>query len=248
MTKNNVEDVVLIKIEDLVKATWNAQEESPETFSNLVDEIETEGFDEPLIVIKHPKEEDKYLIVAGNHRYDAARLNGYEQLPCIVKDWDEDTAKIKSVQRNQLHGQVDQHKLRELVSSIRATKKISDEELSRSMAFDNMKEFYENVQKVESEKREKEAKEAYSHEDISKELTMVDNLSIVLNEIFSQYEGDTIDRGFMFFMHKKKLHLMVTCDEELSKTLEKTVDHINDNDKDASEFFTEVLNKEIKDA
>lgn len=246
MTKNNVEDVQVIPIEKLVKATWNAQEESPETFNFLVDEIEKEGFDEPLIVIVHPEDEEKYLIVAGNHRYDAARLNGYDELPCIVKDWDEDTAKIKSVQRNQLHGEVDQHKLKELVNTIRTEKALSDEEIASGMAFINMNDFYAKTQEEEMKKREKEVKEAYSHEDISKELTMVDNISIVLNEIFSNYEGDTIDRNFMFFMHKKKLHLMVTCEDDLAKTLEKAVNHINDNQMDASTFFNDVIGEAIE--
>jgi len=245
MAKNNIEDVVVIPIENLIKAPWNAQEQSPETFNFLVDEIESEGFDEPLIVIEHPTDGDKYMIIAGNHRFDAARLNGYDNLPCIVKDWDENTAKLKSVQRNQLHGESDVRKLRELVSSVRMEKSLSDEELAREMAFTNMGAFYEQTQE-EQDKREKEVKEKYSHDDISKELTMVDNISIVLNEIFSQYEGDSIDHGFMFFMHKKKLHLMVTCEEDLSKTLEKTVNHINDNQLEASDFFNEILKDSVK--
>ena len=64
MSKNNVEDVIMVPVEKLVKATWNAQEQSPETFNFLVDEIETEGFDEPLIVIVHPTDAEKYLIIA----------------------------------------------------------------------------------------------------------------------------------------------------------------------------------------
>lgn len=246
MAKNNVDDVVMIPMDKLIKAPWNAQEESAEIFNHLVDEIEAEGFDEPLLVITHPDKKDSYLICAGNHRYDAAKLNGMDSLPCIVKDWDEATAKIKSIQRNRLHGQPDYRKEKELINQVKDEKALSDEELAKSMAFKTMDDFYSVYNEETEAAREAEMKEAYSHDDISKELGMVDNLSTVLNDIFSQYEGSTIERSFMFFMHKKKLHLMVTCDDKLSKTLKKAVEHINNEGLDATEYFNTLLEDALK--
>jgi len=246
--KNNVEDVVNIPIEKLIKADWNPQVQSTETFNELVAEIESDGFDEPLVVIKHPDKEDRFLIVAGNHRYDAGKVIGMTELPCIIKDWDEEEAKIKAVRRNIIHGDLDERRFSTLVNSIKRREKITEDEVAKKMGFASKGEFDKRYRKEEIEKRAKERKEAYSHDDIPKELQMVDNVTVAVNDIFSNHEGDSIDRSYLFFMYKKKMHLIVTCDDALAKTVSKTVGHINDNSMDAAEFFKAVLEKAVKES
>ena len=241
MIKNNVDDVVSIKLTDLFRAEWNAQQESPETFNSLVEEIEEEGFDEPLIVIKHPDRDSGHLIVAGNHRYDAAKVNGMTEVPCIVKDWNENTAKIKSVQRNNLHGTQDPAKMRELINQIKSTKVVSDDALAKAMAYRSTHEFSEIYNVDEIQKKKEEIKKAYCHDDISKELSMVDNMSVLLNNIFSQEHGTSMERGFLFFMHKKKMHLMVTCDDALEGLLSRVVNDLNKDKLDATEVFKDMI-------
>lgn len=248
MVEDITGEIVKISMDKLVKAPWNAQEESPEIFNILVDEIQDEGFDHPMLVIKHPNkkkaEDGLYMIISGNHRFDAGRISGMEEFPCIIKDWDEVTAKIKSVQRNKLRGEPDFRKMMELINTIREEKTISDEELAKGMAFEDIEKFKKDYYRKEEE-RKKEKDKSYSHKDISDELSMVDNVSTILNQIFSEYEGDSIKRGFMFFMHKKQMHLVVGCDDKLKKTIEEAVEYINKNDIDATEYFDKLLKDDL---
>jgi len=244
---NNVGNVVNIPIEKLKKASWNPQVQSSETFNNLVQEIEEDGFDEPLLVIVDPDDADMYIIIAGNHRYDGGKVTGMSELPCIIKDWTEDEAKIKAVRRNVIHGDLDERRLSSLVNSMKERKKLTEDEISKKMGFDSREAFYRKYKAEDMKKKEEDRKEAYSHKDIPKELTMVDNVSVVLTEIFGNYEGDSIDRSFLFFMHKKRNHLIVQCDDKLAKTVSKAVESINNAGLDAAEFFDEVLKKAVKE-
>ena len=244
--KNNVEDVVNLPIDKLDKADWNPQVQSSETFNALVEEIESDGFDEPLLVIPNPDKKGRYLIPVGNHRYDAAKVVGMTEIPCIIKDWTLEEAKIKAVRRNIIHGDLDERRFSTLVNSIKRKEELTEDMIAKKMGFPNKGEFDRRYRQEEIDKKAKERKEAYSHEDIPKELTMVDNVTVVVNEIFTNYEGDSIDRSYLFFMHKKKMHLIVTCDDSLAKVVSKAVKHINDNEMDAAEFFKAVLEKELK--
>ena len=244
--KNNIEAVVNILIDKLDKADWNPQVQSQETFNELVEEVETDGFDEALLVIKNPDKKGRFLIVAGNHRYDAAKVTGMKELPCIVKEWDLDTAKLKAVRRNIIHGDLDERRFSTLVNSIKRKEEITEEMIAKKMGFSNKGEFDKRYHKDEIEARAAARKEAYSHDDIPKELAMVDSVTLLVNEIFTNHSGDSIDRSYLFFMLKKKMHLIVTCDDSLGKVISKTIERINEAGEDAAEFFKKILEKELK--
>ena len=56
--------------------------------SGLVNSVREKGVLEPLLV-RHIIETDKYMIVAGERRYHAARAAGLREVPCIEKDADQ---------------------------------------------------------------------------------------------------------------------------------------------------------------
>ena len=71
----------------------------------LVDSVREKGVLEPLLV-RHIPETEKYMIIAGERRYHAARSAGLREVPCIEKDADEaeilELALIENLQRKDL--------------------------------------------------------------------------------------------------------------------------------------------------
>jgi ParB family transcriptional regulator, chromosome partitioning protein len=71
----------------------------------LVDSVREKGVLEPLLV-RHIPDSQKYMIIAGERRYHAARSAGLREIPCIEKDADEaeilELALIENLQRKDL--------------------------------------------------------------------------------------------------------------------------------------------------
>lgn len=60
---------------------------------NLIKSISTVGFVVPLVVAKKP-DEDKFIILDGQHRYLACLDLGIRKIPCVVIPWDYATLMI----------------------------------------------------------------------------------------------------------------------------------------------------------
>ena len=58
-----------------------------EELASLAESIRMNGIIQPLTVRKLPS--GFYQIIAGERRYRASRLAGLEEIPAIVRDWDE---------------------------------------------------------------------------------------------------------------------------------------------------------------
>jgi ParB family chromosome partitioning protein len=71
----------------------------------LIDSVREKGVLEPLLV-RHLPESGRYLIIAGERRYHAARAAGLREIPCIEKDADDsetlELALIENLQRKDL--------------------------------------------------------------------------------------------------------------------------------------------------
>lgn len=70
----------------------------------LADSIRAVGVLQPIIVRKSG---ERYEIIAGERRFRAARLAGLDEIPAIVRDWDEqkrlEAALIENLQRDDLN-------------------------------------------------------------------------------------------------------------------------------------------------
>ena len=79
------------------------QEFDKEALEELASSIEINGLIQPIIVRKN---KDKYEIIAGERRWRASKLTGLKEIPCILKDVDEDVAAkfalIENIQREDL--------------------------------------------------------------------------------------------------------------------------------------------------
>lgn len=208
-----------VHVDRLHEFEGNPQEQSREVFNNLVQEIETDGFDEPLQVVPAPDiGPNEYRIVSGNHRFKAAKILDYEELPVIVKNnWDELTAKIKVIRRNRLKGELDPTKFTRFVNELIKLENLDQEVLQEMMGFTDLDEMLEYYQ-TEKKKTERQAKSLVSES--NNQLKLIDNLSFILNRLFTDY-GDTVPLSFMFFCYGKKMHVMVQMNSKLKRMIEK---------------------------
>jgi ParB family chromosome partitioning protein len=94
----------MIAIEDLQPNAAQPRKDRGD-LRELVESIRDKGVLEPLLV-RHLAETGKYLIIAGERRYHAARAAGLREVPCIEKDADEtetlELALIENLQRKDL--------------------------------------------------------------------------------------------------------------------------------------------------
>ncbi len=57
----------------------------PERLSTLVESIRLHGIVQPLVV-KQGQEPDRYILIAGERRWRAAQLAGFERVPIVIKE------------------------------------------------------------------------------------------------------------------------------------------------------------------
>ena len=103
--ERNGETVKFIKITDIEPNTTQARKKfNSESLNELAESIKNYGILQPIIV------EDKgnfYRIIAGERRWRASKIAGLEEIPCLVRDEDEQKNKeislIENIQRENLN-------------------------------------------------------------------------------------------------------------------------------------------------
>ncbi|MBL0691930.1 MAG: ParB/RepB/Spo0J family partition protein [SAR324 cluster bacterium] len=75
------------------------------SLQELADSISTKGIIQPIVVRK--LSEGKYSIIAGERRWHAAKLAGFEKVPAVIRDYKEDEilelSLIENIQRSDLN-------------------------------------------------------------------------------------------------------------------------------------------------
>ena len=86
-----------------------------EDIQELADNIHENGLLSPLLVVKKP-DSNKYWVVAGQRRLEACRLINYDDVECvIIRDMDEDEAKVLSLSENLYRSQMNPDDISESV-------------------------------------------------------------------------------------------------------------------------------------
>lgn len=241
-----------IAVDKIEPNTWNPQVMADAKFNELVEEIREDGFDDAIHVVKHPDPEKAaagiYMIVDGEHRWQAARVLGISDIPCVVKDnWvDEKTQKIKTVRRNLLHGDLDRSRFTKLAHSLNDTG-IPIKELPSMLGFESDAQFREKFVAEERGREEQAVKRASktARDEEKRESAVVNNLSFILNEIFAEY-GETVPQGFIFFCHKNKFHLLVQMDDGLESLVESAVRYLRSTGKNVNALLRRALDIEFE--
>ena len=236
-------DVKIVPIEDVVPNDWNPNVQDSKVFDALVENISEVGMDEPLLVRK--TEDSMYQVIDGEHRYEACKVLGFNEVPVIIaKDFDDDMARFQTVRRSVLRGKLDPVKFTKLFNDM--ADKYGEELTKQMMQFVDEKAFgqlYIDVRK----NLPKDMQDELDKKKVESEIKTVDDLSRILNELFSKY-GDTLKQNFMVFTHGGKTHLWVVMSDKLKKVLmDFTVESLKVSGLDASEFFERLLMEYAED-
>lgn len=225
-----------IPVDVLLGDELNPNEMKEDKFDLLVQEIQENGFDEPIIVIPHPSEEGKYLIAGGHHRVKAAKQIGMDAVPSVIKEsWDEDQQKLALVKRNIIHGQMNTQKFTNLYNEL--ARKYDPQILKTMLGFTQKKEFeavYEGVEKSLTPKQKKVL--AKSKEKIKS----VDDLTSVLHKIFKD-QGSESDSSYVVFSFGGKEHHYIQIDEETNKNFKSLKTELENRNETMQSFLQRVI-------
>lgn len=240
MSKDPWRDIKEIPVKELFEAPGNPQTQTSTVFNNLIEDISEDGFDQPINVVA--RESGGYTVIDGNHRLRALKYLAYEKVPCIVRtDWDEVKAKIKLIRRNLLVGELDKGKFTKYIDDFTDRYKIPADMLPSMMGFENEEAFlamYNQAREI-------------SEEDLERlgggkvELRLIENLTAVLNQIFSEF-GESVPYSYIYFYYGKKLHTLIQSGPIMKKALEAVSAKCLDEKKDINEVLPDIIKKGLE--
>lgn len=102
---NNETKIVMLPIKKLEHHPENPRKNIGD-ITELTESIKVDGILQNLTVVPKSDDIDKYLIVIGNRRYEAACAAGLEELPCVISNMDHtkqlETMLIENINRSDL--------------------------------------------------------------------------------------------------------------------------------------------------
>jgi ParB family chromosome partitioning protein len=83
------------------------QKINPEELSELAYSIREHGILQPIVVTVDPQDLERYVLITGQRRLEAARLNGMKTVPALIRDADDqqrlELALVENLQRKDLN-------------------------------------------------------------------------------------------------------------------------------------------------
>jgi hypothetical protein len=143
------------------------------------------------------------------------------------------------VRDNIVKGDLNKEKMTDLASSLRSEHQIDNEMISSLSGFDTSKDLYKHL--VTEKKKSDDSVEQAAHDDRAKgQLQVLDDLSLVLNTLFTKH-GHTVIHGYMTFMWGGKIHTMIECDGELREQVDALTSVAEQRKVDINLLLTSVL-------
>jgi len=164
----------------------------------LCDNLDKTGLTDPILVRHIAADKpgpQRYRIVGGHHRYDAAAYLGFDEVPITVitdPGFDEEQETFQLVRMNAIRGKLDPTAFFKLYSQL--SSKYSEEILQDAFGFAEEAEFKKLIAQTAKMLPDKHLQEQFKQ--AAAEIKTIDGLSALLNKMFTQY-GDTIPHGYM---------------------------------------------------
>jgi hypothetical protein len=241
-----IREAQLIDIKLIHPNEWNPNEQTDETFNNLVEEVEDVGFKHPLTVVPCYCDEIEgghYKILGGEHRYKAGKFLGFEALPCFIEEgWDEQKQKLKTVRDNLISGELNSKKFTKLVNEL-VDDGIDYSSLPGLFAFDSEKEFEKYIIK-EKTTSDKNFVDSLMDDTAKKETFVIDSLADIVGKLFSQIEGQ-IERDYLVFTYKGKIQSVVIANDIMKEALEKMASRLSVTDENVNDFLVQAISERL---
>lgn len=204
---------VMLPVASLFVNDLNPNVMSDIEFNLLYDNIERLGIVDAIMV--RPVG-DKYRIVGGAHRFEVAKLQAFEDVPCTIvdhDDFDDDAEKFQIVRMNVIRGQMTPDKFFKLYTSL--SSKYTDEILKDSFGFADEAEFRRLLKSVQKG-LPADMQEVFKEE--SKNVKTIDDLARMLNRLYTKY-GDTLPYGYMLMDFGDKESVWLRMSEKTREAL-----------------------------
>lgn len=187
-------DVQMVAIETIKPSPFeNANEFSQELFASFKKDIETNGLIGQSLIV-NPKDN---TLVDGHHRLRAMQELGYEEVPVIYYEpQDETEHKILSIALNKKRGNFNEQKLHTLIKSIHDSGKYSLEELAEKLGFNNT----EIREKLEAIKIDQDLINKLENDAKEQELA----LPVLMTFSVSQRDAEFIEEAIVFANQKTR--------------------------------------------
>jgi ParB/RepB/Spo0J family partition protein len=181
-----------VPIGELIPNEHNPNQMTDAEFNMLADNMEQTGITDPILVRRLP--DGRLRIIGGHHRWEAAKLLGFEEVPVTIiddPDFDDDAERFQIVRMNAIHGKMTPDRFVKLYQSL--NKKYSDEIAAEMFGFVDEEDF----KKLTKQMKASLPKDLQADfEKAAKEIKTVDGLAKLLNGMFTKY-GATINHNFM---------------------------------------------------
>ncbi len=133
----NQNELQYLPLSSLHQGVYQPRKEmAQDALDELAESIRTQGVIQPLIVRKKGLKE--YEIIAGERRFRASKMAGLKQLPCLVRELDDQSASaialIENIQREDLNAMEEAQALHRLVQEFSLTHQQLAEILGKSRA------------------------------------------------------------------------------------------------------------------
>lgn len=220
----------------------NVNVEDVGRFNDLVDSVRRNGVIAPITV--RDDGEAGYLIIAGEHRWKAAKVVGLKVIPALVTEgdrWkDSDEVDIESVALNQIHGRFDPEKFTKKWEQLR--RRYSEQYLKRRMGFASQESQLRKLLKDMTQGLPEEAR--VDLEKRAEKIKSVEDLAAVVQALWSRY-GGTLNNHFMLFSFGGKTHLMVKASPQSFEPVRELALKCNEHGVPVDEVLAELAREGI---
>lgn len=199
-----------VPIEQIEANPWNPNEMDEATFNMLVDNLVGAGMNQTVLLT--PVRDavgnsipNRYRLIDGEQRYQALKMTSAATIPAmIVENLNEDEQRFQTMRMNKLRGELNQKKFQKMVDEF-LNKGYSVPELADHMGFTDEDAFTALLDDL-SDGLDGQVKKEFDK--VKHEIQSIDDLTIVLNKLFSKY-GDTMPYNYMVLDFGGKKHLWV---------------------------------------
>jgi ParB/RepB/Spo0J family partition protein len=236
-------DEVLLKkvlVDKVRPNAYNPNEMDSAKFTLLSEDVEEDGMDQPVIVIEDAETPGHYVIVDGEHRWRAVKASGASEVLVSVKEWDEEYAKLMTVRRNILRGELNPVKLGRLVRQIEQRTTLTPVDIRKRMGFTTEKEFAKVYRDPDAVRDKALAVLEEQVRTAGKDISMV---SAMVRAIVLKY-GDKLHAGILCFTLGESLVLGLAVNKKIAMRLvaiDSRLREVKLNDNQVSELVDGML-------
>lgn len=186
---------------------YNPNEMSDAEFNMLVENMEDVDNLDPVLVTYDG--DGKFVLIDGEHRYEAERLRDTEKILCVYAHPDrvpEVKRKFQTLKFNKIRGHINQKKFNVLVKDLMESGEYTFDQLAHEMGFVDEDEFMSMVETTRESLPTDEMKKDFDKAVVTEEIKTIDDLSLLLNRLFTKY-ADTLPYHFMLidFMGRENI-------------------------------------------